>query len=407
MPKIVIVGGGAAGFFAALSAAKAGATDICILEGSASVLGKVKISGGGRCNVTHDCDDPRSLVEFYPRGAKELLGPFHRFGPSATKAWFESAGVALKTEADGRVFPRSDRSQSIVNALSQAAEHAGVQVLTQQRVKELEANAEGSWRLRTRTDEFQADCLMVACGSSNALWRELEKLGLSVQPPVPSLFSLNTRDPRLRDLSGLSLESAELEVKEFGISASGPLLITHWGLSGPAALKVSAWGARELAACDYRFELQVNWLGGLSVEAAKSDLQQVRSSQSKKQVSNANPFAIPARLYFRLLEACGIDGSKRWAELSGKQADQLCNLVVSSKFSIRGKSTNKDEFVTAGGVDLSEMDFRSFRARRLENLYLAGEVLDIDALTGGFNFQAAWTGGWLAGKAMAEAVQGN
>jgi predicted Rossmann fold flavoprotein len=397
--RIVVVGGGAAGFFGAIACARARPdAQVTILEGAARPLDKVRISGGGRCNLTHDCFDPRALVQHYPRGQRELLGPFHRFGPRQTVAWFAAEGVATKTEADGRMFPVTDRSETVMGALIGAADDAGVRLLTRQRLAALERDGAG-WRATTRAGQrFTADRVLIATGASPRVWRMLAGLGLPIVPPVPSLFSFNTKDTRLAGLAGLSVPAVRLRISDTRLEAHGPLLVTHWGLSGPAVLRLSAWGARVLHARNHRFELRVQWTDA-DVSAV---IGQTRHMHGKRRVSTHCPFALPARLWRSLVSAGGIDGDQRWGSLSAARARALREVLVDSRFPIRGKSTYKDEFVTAGGVDLKAMNFKHFEAKDLPGLHLAGEVLDIDAITGGFNFQAAWTGGWIAGHAMAE-----
>ncbi|MAM86521.1 MAG: aminoacetone oxidase family FAD-binding enzyme [unclassified Hahellaceae] len=420
MKEILIVGGGAAGYFAAISAAtafKASGREarITILEGSSSPLGKVRISGGGRCNVTHDCPDASDLVTFYPRGEKELLGPFYHFGAMNTVAWFEAEGVALKTEQDGRMFPVSDSSQTIIDALLAAANRLGVRQLLNQRVGTIEptdqepGTSASRWRVSTAGQSvFEGDAVIVCSGSSPHIWRSLAALGLDIVPAVPSLFAFDTRDTRLRDLAGVSVQDAHVQIEIAGArsntEASGPLLITHRGVSGPAILRLSAWGATALAACEYQFGLRINWLGNCTAAECLAGINDARPALAKKKVIGHSPFSLPTRLFASLAEHAGIDQDQRWADLGREEARRLADILTNSVLRINGKSTNKDEFVTAGGVARSEIDFRNFAARRFPGLFLAGEVIDIDALTGGFNFQAAWTGGYLAGNGLAEAL---
>lgn len=405
MPKIAILGGGAAGFFAAIACAETNpAAQITILERGKSVLEKVRVSGGGRCNVTHDCPDARELVKNYPRGSRELLAPFLKFGPTDTVAWFERRGVRLKTEADGRMFPTTDDSATIANCLISSAKNAGVSIRTGARAEKLEPLPGGAgWRiwLTGEPQPLVADRVLVATGSNPAIWDLLAGLGHRIVPPVPSLFTFNTKDTRLRDLSGLSVPLAALKISGQKLSANGPLLVTHWGLSGPAVLRLSAWGARILHDADYRFSLIVNWLGETPADAALEKLAAARLDFGKKLV-RANPqFGLPARLWENLAQAAGIAADRRWADVDKKSLLALAEQLTSATFQIAGKSTFKEEFVTAGGVDLREINFKTFESRLLPGLFFAGETLDVDALTGGFNFQAAWTGGWLAGRAMA------
>lgn len=402
--QILVLGGGAAGFFAAIACAEANpAARVTILERGKNVLEKVRVSGGGRCNVTHDCPDARELVKNYPRGSRELLAPFLRFGPTDTVAWFERRGVRLKTEADGRMFPVTDDSATIVNCLISNAQRAGVAVRTGTRAERLEPLPGGSgWRvwLAGEPQPTLADKILVATGSNTAVWDLLARLGHRIVPPVPSLFTFNTKDTRLRELSGLSVPNAAVKIAGPKLAANGPLLVTHWGLSGPAVLRLSAWGARILHGLDYRFTLIVNWLGDVSSETALEKLAAARLESGKKLV-RANPqFGLPARLWDNLAQAAAVPADRRWADVDKKTMLALAGQLTEAQFQIAGKSTFKEEFVTAGGVDLREVNFKTFESRLLPGLFFAGEVLDVDAITGGFNFQAAWTGGWLAGQAM-------
>lgn len=396
---VLVVGGGAAGYFAAIACARARPDfKVIILEGAANPLAKVRISGGGRCNLTHDCRDPRELTTHYPRGRRELLGPFHRFGPTETLDWFAAEGVQAKTEADGRMFPTTDRSETIIGALVGAAQSAGVRVELQQRVDHIEP-IDGGWQVRTRKGLTVSGArLLIACGANPKMWTILGKLGLPMVSPVPSLFSFNTRDKRLAGLAGVSVPNARVRVSDSALDDAGPLLVTHWGLSGPGILRLSAWGARELHSADHRFELRVAWTS----EDVPAALGRARRKAAKRLVTNHCPVELPARLWQKLVEHAGVPARQRWAELSKDGARALTAELSDGRFAITGKSTNKDEFVTAGGVDLRAIDFKRFAARGYPGLHLAGEVLDIDAVTGGFNFQAAWTGGWIAGHAMAE-----
>ncbi|MCC7465552.1 MAG: NAD(P)/FAD-dependent oxidoreductase [Saprospiraceae bacterium] len=395
--NIAIIGGGAAGFFAAITAAESNPEcKVVIFERGKNVLEKVRISGGGRCNVTHACFDARELVKNYPRGSRELLGPFLQFGPEQTVEWYARRGVNLKTESDGRMFPVTDSSQTIVDCLERSAFRAGVEVRLGARVDQLEPLPDGAWRVGSET----FDKVMVASGSNPAMWEKLRGLGHQIVSPAPSLFTFNTKDTRLRDLAGVSVAQVELRVPGTRLKSQGPLLVTHWGLSGPAVLRLSAWGARELATLAYKFPLEVDFAGTQSGPEVMEALQQNRLEHGKKQVANHAMFGLPARLWQRLVEGAGIDSVKRWADLSKTDWQALHLQLTSATFQITGKSTFKEEFVTAGGVSLKEIQFQTFESKVCPNLYMAGEVLDIDAITGGFNFQAAWTGGFLAGQAM-------
>jgi len=400
--KIIVVGGGAAGFFAAIRCAELNPNaTVTILERGKNVLEKVKISGGGRCNVTHACWIPVELSKNYPRGSKELLGPFNRFAAGDTVDWFEKRGVELKIEDDGRMFPVTDDSQTIIDCLWESAIQAGVKILTQTRVKHFDIGADSdNWKIITEDKEFIADKLLLATGSNPFVWKALLAMGHQVTIPVPSLFTFNIKDERIQDLPGVSVPEALVQVKNSKLSAKGPLLITHWGMSGPAILKLSAWGARELADLNYDFTILVNWLNQ-KADIVLEELLALKDDHPKKQIF-ANPqFGLTTRLWKSLVAAANIPEEKRWADASKKELQLLVNQLCSAEFKVSGKSTFKEEFVTAGGIDLKEVNFKTFESKLFPNLYFAGEVLNIDAITGGFNFQAAWTGGWIAGTAMA------
>jgi predicted Rossmann fold flavoprotein len=402
--KIIIIGGGAAGFFAAITAAEANPkADIIILERGQDVLQKVKISGGGRCNVTHACFVPRDLVKNYPRGERELMSPFSRFAAGDTIDWFEKRGVDLKVEDDGRMFPVTDDSQTIVDCLQNSASRLGVKILRGLRVDDFVQSADGKWQISTQERRFQADKLMIAAGSSTAVWAILERLGHTIIKPVPSLFTFNIKDNRLKDLLGISVPNAEVSVENEKLNANGPLLITHWGVSGPAVLRLSAWGARVLNQRNYHFTIKINWTGDYSVKEVEAHLEDCKMElHPKKYVSNTPQYELPNRLWQRLIAAAEIGETIRWADISKRHLQQLAAQIAQGVYEVRGKSTFKEEFVTAGGVRLDEVNFKTFESKVLPNLYFAGEVLDIDAITGGFNFQAAWSGAWTAGKAMGQ-----
>ena len=402
--RVIIIGGGAAGFFAAIRCAELRPdAKVTILERGKDVLGKVKISGGGRCNVTHACYIPRELIKYYPRGAKELLGPFNRFACGDTQGWFEDRGVPLKIEDDGRIFPVSNRSSSIMNCLLDSSRKAGVEVLTQKNVVAISPPSQDRprWQINCQKgDSFDADKVMIASGSNARMWRQLEELGHQIVSPAPSLFTFNIKDNRIKDLPGVSVPLAEIQLPALKLKTDGPLLITHWGLSGPAILKLSAWGARELADRQYQFDIKVNWIAE-QLDTAKAILLGNKQQLSKKKIHKTPEFGLPSRLWQSLLRAANISAQVNWADINKKQLQQLALQLTEASFQVKGKSTNKEEFVTAGGIQLREVDFKHFKSKVLPNLYLAGEVLNIDALTGGFNFQAAWTGGWIAGESMA------
>ncbi|MCC6411998.1 MAG: NAD(P)/FAD-dependent oxidoreductase [Saprospiraceae bacterium] len=399
--QIAIIGGGAAGFFAAITAAETNPeAQVHLYERGKNVLEKVRISGGGRCNATHACFEARELVKNYPRGERELLGPFLQFGPTETIEWFEKRGVKLKTEADGRMFPVTDRSETIVQCLQNAARDAGVEVQTGARLENIETRADGSFLLHfTGLPAKQVQKIMIASGSSTAVWDLLARLGHTIVPPVPSLFTFNTKDTRLRDLSGVSAPNVALSIPGTKLQSRGPLLVTHWGLSGPAILRLSAWGARDLYAVDYKFSLKIDWLDGF-----EPDWQALKSTNAKKTIVANAQFGLPQRLWQNLTAAAGIEPTLRWADAGKSTVQALDTQLRVCAMSIHGKSTFKEEFVTAGGVDLKEINFKTFESKKIPGLYLVGEVLNIDAITGGFNFQAAWTGGFIAGRCMTEGI---
>jgi predicted Rossmann fold flavoprotein len=402
MSKIIIIGGGAAGFFTAINAKEQNLNlDITILEKGKEVLQKVKISGGGRCNVTHACFEPKELVKFYPRGEKELLGPFHTFMTGDTFEWFDDRGVPLKIEEDNRVFPEANTSQAIIDCFQNQVDRLGIMVLKNHGVISIEKEA-NQWIVTTKNSEFVADKLVVAAGSSNKAWELAKSLGHKIVEPVPSLFTFNIKDQRIIDLLGISVPNATVNIVDTKLESSGPLLITHWGMSGPAVLKLSAFGARILAAKNYQYNVQVNWLSR-PTDKIVNVLLNLKKKQPKKQVSLKSPFSeIPRRLWERLVIASEISDKYKWADLSHKHVNDLANQLTKGVFNANGKSTFKEEFVTAGGIDLKEINFKRFESRIHDNLFLVGEMLNIDAVTGGFNFQNAWTGGYITAKAIAE-----
>ena len=401
---VIVAGGGPAGFFAAIRCAELDPRlRVLILEKARQTLGKVLISGGGRCNVTHACFEPAKLVTYYPRGAAELRGAFTRFQPADTVNWFEERGVKLKAESDGRIFPVTDSSETIANCLRESARRAGIMVRTGMSLKGAEKSSNHRFRLTVqREGEFfhlQAQKLLIATGS-DAKTREIVKsLEHSIEEPVPSLFTFNIKDKRIEGLAGISVESVTLKMDS--IVQSGPLLITHWGLSGPAVLRVSAWGARILHEKNYQARLTVNWLGDYTFNSAMDVLQWHRDwrGNARKKVSAEPAFTqLPVRLWKQLTQ---FFGEKNWADVSKAELRNLAAELTTGEFQIKGKGQFKEEFVTCGGVKLNEVDFKTMQSRLVEDLFFAGEVLDIDGLTGGFNFQSAWTTGWLAGNALA------
>ncbi|WP_203295461.1 BaiN/RdsA family NAD(P)/FAD-dependent oxidoreductase [Luteirhabdus pelagi] len=401
---VIIVGGGAAGFFTAINLAEQKPNlKIIILERGKEVLTKVKISGGGRCNVTHAEFLPKELVEQYPRGKKELLGPFHTFMTGDTVGWFEEKGIPLKTEEDGRMFPITDDSQTIIDCFLNEANRLGVEVLTGHSVQEVTFDDE-YWHIETKEEQFVASAVVVATGSNPKIWKLLKRLGHTIISPVPSLFTFNIQDSRIEGLAGVSTPATiRIEgLSNTSLEADGPLLITHWGMSGPAILKLSAWGARDLAEVNYQFFIKVNWLMDVSAAECAEMLKELKLSLAKKQVTTHPQFDLPKRLWKRLVAASKIEKEANWAHLSNADISTLAQQLTNATFQVEGKSTFKEEFVTAGGVDLVEVDFKTFESKKHRNLYLAGEVLNIDAVTGGFNFQNAWTGGFMVANAISD-----
>ena len=399
-----MVGGGAAGIFAAITCAEAmPGAEVIVLEKSPQFLTKVRISGGGRCNVTHTCFDAREFATRYPRGGKELIGPLQRFSARDTMTWFEARGVRLKTEGDGRMFPVTDSSQTVMDCLLQAAKTAGVKLRANCGVETGQRDASGFEITLANREKLSCDRLLLATGGCRgvAFGNLAVSLGHTLINPVPSLFTFNTETEWLRTLAGVSVESADVSVAGTGLCERGPVLITHWGLSGPAILRLSAWGARELHLRDYHFPLLVNWLPGFALEKIAREFQARRETQGAKLVANAPLAPIPARLWDALVAASGIEREARWASLTREQQQRLEQQLTRTEFAVTGKSLNKDEFVTCGGVRLTELNFKTMESRVCPGLYFAGELLDLDGITGGFNFQAAWTTGWIAGRALA------
>jgi predicted Rossmann fold flavoprotein len=407
-PRILVAGGGAAGFFAAIACAEANpGAEVLLHEATAHLLAKVRVSGGGRCNVTHACLDAREMAKSYPRGARELIGPLSRFGPADTVAWFKDRGVEMKTEKDGRMFPVTDSSATIVDCLTGAARKAGVSVSTGSGLRRLaKVPGDGSGRFTAELSggaQVLADRVLIATGGGrgSAGQAMAQALGHTITPTVPSLFTFHVDDPRLAGLEGLAVPTAGAAAKGTRLREAGPVLVTHWGLSGPAILRLSAWGARELHDAGYVFTLAVNWAEPRSTEAARDALDGDRSAHPRRRVSTGNPLGIPARLWERLVVAAGIAPDATWSGVSNDRLRALALQSTASEFAVSGKSMNKEEFVTCGGVNLAEVDMATMESRICPGLHFAGEVLDIDGITGGFNFQAAWTTGWQAGRAMA------
>lgn len=398
---LIVIGGGAAGFFCAVNvAAQYPAARIAIVDRASKFLSKVKISGGGRCNVTHHCFDVQELIKFYPRGSKQLQQAFNRFQPKDTVEWFGKHGVKLVTEIDGRMFPSTNSSQTIVDCLTDEAEKYNVSLMPGCGIKNVKK--EGTrFLLHTDKEEIlSSKNVLLACGGfpKKSQYDFISALNIAIVDPVPSLFTFIVKDKSLTELAGIAVPKAT--VKQTGSKKiyEGPLLITHQGLSGPAILKTSAFAARELFECNYAFTLMVNWIPQNNQEQTLQELQQLKQQESKKIIPNARLFSLPERLWLYFIEKAGIPFDTRWADVSNKQLNQLTNLISAFEVQVTGKNTFKDEFVTAGGVDLNEVDFTSMHSKKVSGLYFAGEVLDIDGVTGGFNFQAAWTTGWIAAQ---------
>ncbi len=391
---IIIVGGGAAGFFTAINIAEKNPNlKIAILERGKEVLTKVRISGGGRCNVTHACFVPNELVKNYPRGEKELRGPFNTFSSGDTIEWFEKRNVELKIEDDGRMFPVTDSSETIIDCFVSETKKYGIQVLTNQSVQSI-FKSEDYWKVETNVENFACEKLILSTGSNPKIWEMLQDKGHKIVDAVPSLFTFNIKDKRIKDLMGLST-FANVKVKNSKLQASGPLLITHWGMSGPGILRLSAWGAIELAAKKYQFAIEVNWLNDVSTDEAIENLKELKLEHAKKAVSKKSPFELPNRLWESLVLASEIESETKWAELNKNQLTSLANQLTNGEFQVNGKSTFKEEFVTAGGIDLKEINFKTMESKLHQNLFFAGEIVNIDAITGGFNFQNAWTNGFI------------
>jgi predicted Rossmann fold flavoprotein len=405
--NVIVIGGGAAGFFGAIACAEANPKlQVTLLEAARQPLAKVRISGGGRCNVTHHCFDPVRLVEHYPRGGKALRGAFTRFQPQDTVRWYESHGVRLKTEADGRMFPVTDNSETIINCLMQTATQAGVKLLTGVGVKGVKQFTEASnnyFQVELKNGKLlQCDRLLIATGSNPLGYRWAINLGHTIESPVPSLFTFNIKDPRLQGLAGVSVNQAQVRLGtgKNKLEQTGALLITHWGVSGPAILKLSAWGARFLYDLKYNSSLQINWLPEYNHESLTQDLIAAKESNPKKKIVNYCPLNLPKRLWQSLVTHVGIQPNKVWSEINKKELNKLVEEIIQGQYQITGKGVFKEEFVTCGGVNLKEINFKTMESKKCPGLYFAGEILDIDGVTGGFNFQSAWTTSWLAGQAI-------
>ena len=399
--KVAVIGGGAAGFFAALSVKEHHPNhEVTLFEKTSKILSKVKISGGGRCNVTHNCSDISRLCEAYPRGGKKLRSLFHQFNTTDTIEWFESRGVPLKTEKDGRMFPVSDESQSIIDCLVSETRRLKIDLELEQSVERIQQE-DKYWKLEFKNSPSQSfDSIIIATGGSPKIkgFEWLQNLGHSIAAPVPSLFTFNMPSEPIKSLMGLSVENAGVKILNSKIKTQGPLLITHWGMSGPAILKASAFGAKELSQCDYVFDIQINWVDETNTDKIFDHLQHSNQQHPKKEIGYQKIFPLPNRLWGYLIDKAGISSDKKWNEVGEKKLRILANLLAQDQYAVSGKTTFKEEFVTCGGVALNEINLKTMQSKKAANLYFAGEVLDVDAITGGFNFQAAWSGGFIAGK---------
>ncbi|MBT9187390.1 BaiN/RdsA family NAD(P)/FAD-dependent oxidoreductase [Zobellia russellii] len=421
MFDVIVIGGGAAGFYTAIHIAEAKPhLKIAILERGKDVLGKVKVSGGGRCNVTHAEFDPRELTKNYPRGEKELIGPFHTYCSGDTIAFFEERGITLKIESDGRMFPESDSSQTIIDCFLNETNRLGVKILKHSAVSKIEKKEDKEgFKITTIKHSYECEKLVVATGSNPKVWKLLENMGHTIVPAVPSLFTFNCKDQRIAGIPGVST-LAQVEVFQNQVynskvttrlkskksklpilTSDGPLLITHWGLSGPAILKLSAWGARLLNDMHYKFKIRVNWLPDYNFEGLMGLFLEIKEVEAKKTVLRTKALEVPRRLWTNLVRASGIDETDKWADVTKNQLEKLAHQLVECELKIDGKSTFKEEFVTAGGIDLKEVNFKTYESKKLPGMYFAGEVINVDAITGGFNFQNAWTGGYIAAQAVA------
>ncbi|WP_420318658.1 NAD(P)/FAD-dependent oxidoreductase [Ekhidna sp.] len=397
--KIIVIGGGAAGFFTAINIAeKHPDYQVTILEKSNKLLQKVKVSGGGRCNVTNERNTPSELVQFYPRGQKKLHPLFKTFSTQDMANWLYNRGVETTAEEDHRVFPISNSSQTVIDCFLKLAESNNIQILKNHALVKLELS-DSHWVVHTTQEAMNADKVVIATGSSPATWKILKETRLEMTAVVPSLFTFNIKDERIADLQGISFERAQVKIVSTKLVEEGPLLITHWGLSGPAILKLSSWGAYELEEKKYHFEILVNYLKVAS-DQSRQQFQEYRNLHPKRKVFNYPLFSLPRRFWERMVEYCGISDQIPFGELSKKQVNKLLEELTQGRYQVIGKSTFKEEFVTAGGIKLSEVSLKTFEAKRFPGLYLAGEVLDIDALTGGFNFQACWSAGWVISESV-------
>ena len=397
----MVVGGGAAGFFGAIHYAEINpGSRIIILEAAKEVLSKVRVSGGGRCNVTNACFDPRQVITNYPRGSKELLGPFTNFGPQETIYWFNQHGIQLKTEKDGRIFPVSDNSETIIQCFLDLCKKYGIKICVSERVMKFYQQEDlKGWEIETSKAFYNSKNLFIATGSDRRIWDQLEEMGYHIISPVPSLFTFNVSDKLLNGLMGISVDAVNIKIKETKHNSTGSILITHWGFSGPAILRLSARAARELYDLGYEFEISIQWVS-VNKDELINQLNEAKRNHSKKTIVTDSLFGIPARLWNYLMDKSGINDQLVWAQSTSRQWTNIIKTLTDDSYKVSGKSTYKEEFVTAGGVDLKQINFRNFESKIHKGLFMAGELLNIDAITGGFNFQAAWTGGYLVADGM-------
>ena len=412
--RLIVIGGGAAGFFCAVNAARLNPLlEVIILEKSNKLLSKVKVSGGGRCNVTHACYSIADMIKKYPRGAAFLKKAFHHFFTTDTIAWFEERGVKLKTETDGRMFPVTNNSQTIIDCLMKEANKCSVDIRMNKEVKQLAvgggqlAIGKRQWSLVLKDEEqMEADFICIASGGYPKIlqYSWLKNAAHTIEEPVPSLFTFNMPGNAITSLMGVVVENVTVKIVGSKLSESGPLLITHWGMSGPAILKLSAWGARELAKCNWQFSITINWIPEFNENSLREKMQELRFKLAAQKIINRNPFALPNRLWEYLLKQSGIKEELRWADLAAAAQNKLIKHLCVDEYEVKGKTTFKEEFVTAGGIQLNEIDFNTMQSKKHPGLFFAGEIIDVDGVTGGFNFQSAWTTGWIAAKAISYLV---
>jgi predicted Rossmann fold flavoprotein len=401
--RLVVIGGGAAGFFCAVNAARLNpGLEVIILEKSSKLLSKVRVSGGGRCNVTHACYSIADMIKKYPRGSTFLRKAFHHFFTNDTIEWFAARGVILKTEADGRMFPVTDSSQTIIDCLMKEANRFGVEIRMNKEVKGIYRDA-GKWNLLIKDDALMsADFVCIASGGYPKILQYgwLKQTDHCIEEPVPSLFTFNMPDNPITALMGVAVENVAVKIVGSKLSESGPLLITHWGMSGPAVLKLSAWGARELAICNWQFAILINWIPEYNENSLRDKIQKIRFELAAQKIVNRNPFSLPNRLWEYLLMQSEINVDMRWADLPAREQNKLIKNLCAQEHAVKGKTTFKEEFVTAGGIDLSEIDFNTMQSKKHAGLFFAGEIINVDGITGGYNFQNAWTTGWIAAKGI-------